>query len=150
MELYIDYGLNSSNLAVQFGSLNALSYLFVRDELKAENLSLLIGALGRLLMKSQLTNRNLFYPTFVAMERLNALMGSKRFYHYLQQSMKEFQNGGNDRIDCNGNLNIVLLYENIQRRAPSPSIFIQNPGELPLLSYCLVFYINFFLYKLTV
>ena len=135
VEQFISYGLESPNPSTQFGALQAVSHLFIRDELKAENLSLLVGALGRLLLISQSSNRYLFYPTFVAMERLNGLLGSKRFYRYLQEEMEGENSAKNLTLDRNGKLNVVLLYENIQKRAPSPQVFLAGEGEFYSFQY---------------
>lgn len=135
VEHYIRHGLESPNPSTQFGALQAVSHLFIREELKAENLSLLVGALGRLLLVSQSSSRYLFYPTFLAMERLNGLLGSKRFYRYLQEEMEGENGAKNLTLDRNGKLNVVLLYENIQKRAPSPQVFLSDEGKFRFLIF---------------
>ena len=115
MLAYVEYGLESDNLAIQFGALNALSYLFIKPEMRAENLGPLIGSLGKMLLNTQSTNLHLFYPTYATMERFNALLGSKRFFTYLYTSTDS--------------PNVAILFENIQKRAPSPQIFIEPTGR---------------------
>lgn len=113
MHAYVVYGLESPILSVQFGSLNALSHLFIRPEMRAENLNPLICSLARILVRTQSANPHLFYPTYTTLERFNALLGAKRFFSFL----------------CDSEIpNIAVLYENIQKRAPSPRIFIEASG----------------------
>lgn len=124
MQAYIEYGLESRHQSTQFGSLNALPHLFVRQDLRAENLGPLIEALGRMLLHTQTAKPHLFYPVYVALERLHSLLGFHRFYRYLLAAGRP----------------AVQLYETVQKRAPSPSVFQQQPSRavLPPGKYSLI------------
>lgn len=114
MSSYIEHGLESPIRATKFGALNALPHLFVRNELRAENLGPVVSSLGSMLVHTQVHQPHIFYPTYVALERINSLIGSKRFYQYL----------------LNAGEKAVTIYETVQKRAPSPQVYIDNTGML--------------------
>lgn len=124
MQTFIDYGLQSKIIATKFGSLNALPHLFIRQEFRSENLGPLISCLGRMLVRTQTEQPHIFYPTYISLERLNSLIGSKRFYQYLFNCGS---NGGqNGETDISKKA--VTIYETVQKRAPSPHVYISNFG----------------------
>ncbi|KAH9423399.1 hypothetical protein DERP_003678 [Dermatophagoides pteronyssinus] len=122
MQTFIDYGLQSKIIATKFGSLNALPHLFIRQEFRSENLGPLISCLGRMLVRTQTEQPHIFYPTYISLERLNSLIGSKRFYQYL------FNCGSNDNGETDISKKAVTIYETVQKRAPSPHVYISNFG----------------------
>ncbi|KPM05456.1 hypothetical protein QR98_0039200 [Sarcoptes scabiei] len=83
MTIFIENGLCSKFISTRFGALNSLSHLFVHNEFKAENLRPLVESLSGLLITTQTDTPHLFYPTYMALERINSLIGSKRFAQYL-------------------------------------------------------------------
>lgn len=123
MTTFIEHGVESSITGTQFGALNALPHLFVREELRAENLGPLVSSLGQMLVRTQTDKPHIFYPTYVALERINSLIGSKRFYQYLFQcGLQSDQDGGDISKKA------VTIYETVQKRAPSPQVYIANMG----------------------
>ncbi|OTF72551.1 hypothetical protein BLA29_011712, partial [Euroglyphus maynei] len=122
MTTFIEHGIQSPIIATQFGALNALPHLFVRNELRAENLGPLVSSLGQMLVSTQTDKPHIFYPTYVALERINSLIGSKRFYQYLFNC--GIKSNDDDNMDISKKA--VTIYETVQKRAPSPQVYIAN------------------------
>lgn len=83
--------------------------------MKAENLRPLVTALAHQLVVCRTDNRHLLYPTYTALEKFNSLLGLHRFYSYLHWDKSPL------------NQTAVAIYENLQKRAPSPQIFVDVP-----------------------
>lgn len=79
LRFYIDFGLLSLNRSAQKGAILSVPLLFT-DEFANENLFALIETLADLLVSS---DTSLFYPTFLALQRLQTLVGRERFNVYL-------------------------------------------------------------------
>lgn len=79
LRFYIDFGLLSLNRSAQKGAILSVPLLFT-DEFANENLFALIETLADLLVSS---DTSLFYPTFLALQRLQTLVGKERFNVYL-------------------------------------------------------------------
>ena len=79
LRFYIDFGLLSLNRSAQKGAILSVPLLFT-DEFANENLFALIDTLANLLVSS---DTSLFYPTFLALQRLQTLVGKERFNAYL-------------------------------------------------------------------
>lgn len=76
---YIQYGLVSGDKAAQKGSILSLPLLFT-EEFANENLFILVQSLSELLVTS---DTSLFYPVFLALQRLQSLVGRETFKLYM-------------------------------------------------------------------
>lgn len=76
---YIQYGLVSGDKAAQKGSILSLPLLFT-EEFANENLFILVQSLSELLVTSDTA---LFYPVFLALQRLQTLVGRDTFKLYM-------------------------------------------------------------------
>ena len=85
LRFYIQYGLENNDKNAQKGCILSLPLLFT-DDLANENLFPLVQSLGNLLVNS---DANLFYPIFLAIQRLNYLVGDTNFKAYLQHLNSE-------------------------------------------------------------
>ncbi|XP_015791082.1 TOG array regulator of axonemal microtubules protein 1-like isoform X2 [Tetranychus urticae] len=85
LRLYIQYGLESHDKSAQKGCVLSLPLLFT-EEFSKENLFPLVQSLGHLLVHS---DASLFYPIFLAMQRLHSLVGNETFRLYLQHLSQE-------------------------------------------------------------
>lgn len=85
LRMYIQYGLENNDKSAQKGCVLSLPLLFT-EEFSKENLFPLVKSLGHLLVHAQET---LFYPIFLAMQRLHTLVGNETFKLYLQHLQPE-------------------------------------------------------------
>lgn len=79
LRTYVQYGLESVDKPAQKGAVLSLPLLFT-EEFSNENLFPLVQALSELLVNSDTT---LFYPVFLALQRLHVLVGNDSFKIYL-------------------------------------------------------------------
>ncbi|RWS05615.1 protein FAM179B-like protein [Dinothrombium tinctorium] len=80
LRMYVQYGLQSSDKNAQKGCILSLPLLFT-EEFGNENLFPLVESLGNLLVNSE---ASLFYPVFLALQRLHSLVGNETFKLYLK------------------------------------------------------------------
>ncbi|RWS24981.1 hypothetical protein B4U80_13144 [Leptotrombidium deliense] len=80
LRMYVQYGLQSTDKNAQKGCILSLPLLFT-EEFGNENLFPLVESLGNLLVDSE---ASLFYPVFLAIQRLHSLVGNETFRQYLQ------------------------------------------------------------------
>ncbi|XP_074605139.1 TOG array regulator of axonemal microtubules protein 1 isoform X2 [Brevipalpus obovatus] len=99
LRMYIQYGLENHDKSAQKGCVLSLPLLFT-EEFSRENLFPLVQSLGHLLVHSE---ANLFYPIFLAMQRLHSLVGNDTFRMYLQHLSPE----------------TVILYQKVLSRSSS-------------------------------
>ncbi|CAG2122586.1 unnamed protein product, partial [Medioppia subpectinata] len=84
---FVAFGLQNTSLDVRRGAVVALPLLFT-EEFSNENLFPLVDALGRLLVQSDAA---LFYPVFLALQRLHSVLGNQTFGAYLDRMSAETQ-----------------------------------------------------------
>ena len=85
LRLYIKYGLQNREKPSQKGAVLSLPLLFT-EEFANENLFPLVDCLADLLVGSDTT---LFYPVFLAMQRIHSLVGKETFRVYLDHVRQE-------------------------------------------------------------
>jgi hypothetical protein len=85
LKIFIQYGLESKDSVAQKGVVISLPLLFT-EEFSNENLYLLVESLAKLLVSA---DSNLFYPVFLAMQRLHSIIGNEVFKKYLETINKE-------------------------------------------------------------
>jgi hypothetical protein len=83
----VEFGLESDQKEVRRGTVVALPLLF-GEEFAHENLFPLADSLGRLLVQSDAA---LFYPVFLALQRLHSVVGNDSFDEYLRRMSEETQ-----------------------------------------------------------
>lgn len=81
LKTLIHFGLESRDPQVQKGTVVALP-LLIGEEFQNENLFLLVDALCSSLVRA---DNNLFYPLFLALQRLNTVLGNSVFNQYLNR-----------------------------------------------------------------
>ncbi|KAI1302330.1 hypothetical protein HDE_02580 [Halotydeus destructor] len=101
LRTYVTCGLENGEMAAQKGAILSLP-LLVTEELSNENLFPLVQSLARLLVSS---DTNVFYPVFLALQRLHVLVGDANFKVYL------------DHIPADGR----ILYQKVLSRNNSAS-----------------------------
>jgi len=97
LKTFIQYGLESKDSVAQKGVVISLPLLFT-EEFSNENLYLLVESLSKLLVSA---DTNLFYPVFLALQRLHSIIGNDVFNRYL------------DRVN---NKEAVSLYKSVLSR----------------------------------
>ena len=85
LRLYIKYGLQNREKPSQKGAVLSLPLLFT-EEFSNENLFPLVDCLADLLISSDTT---LFYPVFLALQRIHSLVGKETFQVYLDHVRQE-------------------------------------------------------------
>ncbi len=85
LKIFIQYGLESKDSVAQKGVVVSLPLLFT-EEFSNENLYLLVESLAKLLISA---DTNLFYPVFLAMQRLHSIIGNEVFKKYLETIDRE-------------------------------------------------------------
>lgn len=85
LRTYVQHGLESIEKPAQKGAVLSLPLLFT-EEFSNENLFPLVQSLGELLVNSDTT---LFYPVFLAIQRLHVLVGNDAFKLYLDHVTPE-------------------------------------------------------------
>lgn len=114
LRLYIKYGLQNREKPSQKGAVLSLPLLFT-EEFANENLFLLVDALAELLVS---TDTTLFYPVFLALQRIHSLVGKETFRVYLDHVRQE----------------AVLLYQRVLSRNNSLATSIGGRSETVDLS----------------
>lgn len=85
LRLYIKYGLQNREKPSQKGAVLSLPLLFT-EEFSNENLFPLVDCLADLLVS---TDTTLFYPVFLALQRIHSLVGKETFRLYLDHVRQE-------------------------------------------------------------
>lgn len=106
LRMYIQYGLENNDKSAQKGCVLSLPLLFT-EEFSKENLFPLVKSLGYLLVHAE---ANLFYPIFLAIQRLHTLVGEDIFQLYLQHLLPE----------------TVILYQKVLSRASTAESAINS------------------------
>ena len=111
----IQFGLLANDVHTQRGVVVSLPLLF-GDEFSKENLFSLVDALARLLVRA---DNDLFYPVFLALQRLHSIVGNHVFRGYLESTETEAK----------------ALYESVLSRNPSadsetPKTFLEVTPQM--------------------
>ena len=124
---YIQYGLVSGDKAAQKGSILSLPLLFT-EEFANENLFVLVQTLSELLVTS---DTSLFYPVFLALQRLQTLVGRDTFKLYMSHVRPDAVMLFHRVLSRSSTANSDSNGESDQMFAPAPHVTVRKEIAKP-------------------
>lgn len=85
LSFYVQFGIENNQLKAKKGAIISLPLLFT-EEFGNENLFILVESLSKFLLNA---DTSLFYPVFLAMQRLHSISGNELFKLYLKRIDQE-------------------------------------------------------------